>query len=155
MIACETMLTFYLFSQILFIFALPFLGLIKKRTLWTSVSMLVTAGGLFLCALPFFLRDKADYEGGWASHGGGDKLCGAQDTEEEEDFCEHHRVRDTPGMIAVFVGFFISGIGSSFFHSFGIPYIDDNMNKNQSPAFLGLIYASRTLGPGLGSILGR
>ena len=43
----------------------------------------------------------------------------AEKTAEEEDFCEGHRVRDTPGMIAVFVGFFISGIGSSFFHSFG------------------------------------
>ena len=136
---------------------MPFLGLIKKRTLWTSLSMMLTAGGLFLCALPFFLRDKADYVGGWVSTGGGDTLCGAQeaDKEAEEDYCEHNRVRDTSGMVAVFVGFFISGIGSSFFHSFGIPYIDDNTNKNQSPAFLGLIYASRTLGPGLGAILGR
>ena len=139
----------------MFIFALPFLGLIKKRTLWTSLSMMLTAGGLFLCTLPFFLRDKADYEGGWSSHGGGGALCGAHNYKEEADFCESHRVRDTSGMIAVFVGFFISGIGSSFFHSFGIPYIDDNTNKNQSPAFLGLIYAFRTLGPGLGSILGR
>ena len=114
--------------------------------------MMLTAFGLLLCALPFLLRDRTDYVGGWATHGAGDSLCGAQTGEED---CDKHAVRDTQGMVLVFVGFFISGIGSSFFHSFGIPYIDDNMNKNQSPAFLGLIYASRTLGPGLGSILGR
>ena len=136
----------------MFIFALPFLGLIKKRTLWTSLSMMLTACGLLLCALPFLLRDRADYVGGWATHGAGDSLCGAQTGEED---CDKHAVRDTQGMVLVFVGFFISGIGSSFFHSFGIPYIDDNINKNQSPAFLGLIYASRTLGPGLGAIVGR
>ena len=138
----------------MFIFALPFLGLIKKRTLWTSLSMMLTACGLLLCALPFFLRDRADYEGGWVTHKQGDLLCGSQ-RGEEENCGDKHRVRDTQGMVLVFVGFFISGIGSSFFHSFGIPYIDDNISKNQSPAFLGLIYASRTLGPGLGSILGR
>ena len=116
--------------------------------------MMLTAFGLFLCALPFFIRDKSDYEGGWVSHQGGGSLCGSEVAVSDEDFCEHHRVRDTGGMIAVFVGFFISGIGSSFFHSFGIPYIDDNTNKNQSPPFLGLVYGSRTLGPGLGAILG-
>ena len=36
-------------------------------------------------------------------------------------------------MTTIFIGFFISGIGSSFFHSFGIPYMDDNMSKNKSP----------------------
>ena len=58
-------------------------------------------------------------------------------------------------MTTIFIGFFISGIGSSFFHSFGIPYMDDNMSKNTSPTYLGLIYGSRTLGPALGAILGN
>ena len=42
-------------------------------------------------------------------------------------------MRDVGGMTTIFIGFFISGIGSSFFHSFGIPYMDDNMSKNKSP----------------------
>ena len=58
-------------------------------------------------------------------------------------------------MTTIFIGFFISGIGSSFFHSFGIPYMDDNMSKDTSPTYLGLIYGSRTLGPALGAILGN
>lgn len=64
-------------------------------------------------------------------------------------------MRDPGGMTTIFLGFFISGIGSSFFHSFGIPYIDDNISKNKSPAFLGLVYGSRTLGPALGALLGN
>jgi sodium-independent organic anion transporter len=57
-------------------------------------------------------------------------------------------------MAVIFLGFFITGIGTSFFHSFGIPYIDDNVPKNASPAVLGLVLGFRTLGPGLGAILG-
>ena len=43
-------------SQICFIFALPFLSKIHRRTLWTSVAMILTAFGLFLCASPFFAK---------------------------------------------------------------------------------------------------
>ena len=43
-------------SQICFIFALPFLSKIHKRTLWTSVAMMFAAFGLFLCASPFFAK---------------------------------------------------------------------------------------------------
>ena len=43
-------------SQICFIFALPFLSKIHRRTLWTSVAMICAALGLFLCASPFFAK---------------------------------------------------------------------------------------------------
>ena len=43
-------------SQICFIFALPFLSKIHRRTLWTSVAMMCAALGLFLCASPFFAK---------------------------------------------------------------------------------------------------
>ena len=33
--------------------------------------------------------------------------------------------------------------------------MDDNMSKDTSPTYLGLIYGSRTLGPALGAILGN
>ena len=32
-------------------------------------------------------------------------------------------IRDFYGMAVIFFGFFITGIGTSFFYSFGIPYI--------------------------------
>ena len=64
-------------------------------------------------------------------------------------------VRDHGGMVTIFFGIFFFGIGGAFFHSFGIPYIDDNVSKDKSPAYLGLIYGSRTLGPALGALLGN
>merc|ERR1711970_726622 len=79
-------------------------------------------------------------------------LCGK--THEGDDECSRKSVRDFWGMAIIFVGFFVSGIGSSFFHSFGIPYIDDNVSKDSSPAVLGIVLGSRNLGPGLGYVLG-
>jgi hypothetical protein len=46
-------------------------------------------------------------------------------------------VRDWGGMFTIFVGFFISGIGTSFYYSFGVPYLDDNVSKDNSPFALG------------------
>ena len=64
-----------IFSQILFIFVLPFLGLIKRRTLWTSLSMILASLGVLLCSLPFFLRDKSNYENGWNVQSSSKLLC--------------------------------------------------------------------------------
>ena len=74
--------------------------------------------------------------------GGGDERCKVQ------------VIRDWGGMALIFVGFFISGIGTSFFYSFGIPYIDDNVSKQNSPMALSFIMAGRVLGPALGYLLG-
>ena len=139
-------------SQICFIFALPFLSLIHRRALWTSVAMMLAAAGILLCASPYFAKDKAVYDGGWnvlEQEG----LC-TPDTEQEGGCAEFHRVRDHSAMAVIFIGFFIMGIGTSFFYSFGIPYLDDNTSKNSSPAVLGLVLGARTLGPGLGFMLG-
>ena len=139
-------------SQICFIFALPFLSKVHRRSLWTAVAMMLTAFGLFLCASPFFAKDKSLYDDGWnvqTKQG----LCKA-DRKSMEACSASDRIRDYGGMAVIFVGFFITGIGNSFYTSFGIPYIDDNVPKNASPAVLGLVQGLRTLGPGLGYVLG-
>eukprot|EP00092_Neocalanus_flemingeri_P008381 GFUD01009037.1.p1 GENE.GFUD01009037.1~~GFUD01009037.1.p1 ORF type:complete len:657 (+),score=126.71 GFUD01009037.1:144-2114(+) len=139
-------------SQIFFIFALPFLGIIRKRALWTSISMVGTSIGLFLCASPYLVKDKSLYDGGWNIKNSGN-ICGEHSTRDVEE-CSTKAVRDFWGMVIIFVGFFITGIGSSFFYSFGIPYIDDNVSKDSSPAVLGIVLGSRTLSPSLGYLLG-
>jgi len=139
-------------SQIFFICALPFLGRIRKRALWTSIAMISTSFGLFLCASPFFAKDKSLYNGGWNVQNTGD-ICGNHLVADVDD-CLAKSVRDVWGMVIIFVGFFITGIGTSFFYSFGIPYIDDNVSKDSSPAVLGIVLGTRTLGPGLGYLLG-
>jgi hypothetical protein len=47
-------------------------------------------------------------------------------------------------MFTIFVGFFISGIGTSFYYSFGVPYLDDNVPKENSPFLLGKIIITNT-----------
>ena len=59
----------------MFIFALPYLGLITKRPLWTAVSMVVTSCGLLLCTVPFFYKDPALYDGGWNTGDSNDRFC--------------------------------------------------------------------------------
>ena len=68
--------------------------------------------------------------------------------------CKVQQVRDWAGLAIIFIGFFISGIGTSFFYSFGIPYIDDNVSKRNSPMALSFIMAGRVLGPAMGYLLG-
>jgi len=46
-------------------------------------------------------------------------------------------VRDWSGLLTIFFGFFISGFGTSFYFSFGIPFVDDNVPKKNSPLILG------------------
>jgi len=116
--------------------------------------MVVTSCGLLLCTVPFFYKDPALYDGGWNTGDSNDRFCNPNAVNITYE-CSGKAVRDPLGMTTIFIGFFISGIGSSFFHSFGIPYMDDNMSKNTSPTYLGLIYGSRTLGPALGAILGN
>ena len=43
-------------SQIAFILVLPFLRRLNKRILWTSLALMVSSLGIFLCALPYFLK---------------------------------------------------------------------------------------------------
>ena len=112
--------------------------------------MLLTSFGLFLCASPFFVKDKSLCDGGWSTHHSAD-ICGENNKGVED--CST-KVRDFWGMVIIFVGFFITGIGSSFFYSFGIPYIDDNVSKDSSPAALWIVLGTRTLGLGLGYRLG-
>ena len=42
-----------------------------------------------------------------------------------DDDCK--TIRDFYGMAVIFLGFFITGIGTSFFYSFGIPYIGTSL----------------------------
>lgn len=141
-------------SQIFFILVLPFLPRIKKRTLWTSIAMMFSALGFFICATPFFAKDKELYSRGWEVQQATAKgLCLPQ--EENTKTCNPSKVRDWGGMFAIFIGFFISGIGTSFYYSFGVPYLDDNVPKENSPFLLGIMSAARTMGPALGYVLGN
>ena len=54
----------------------------------------------------------------------------------------------------VFIGIFVVGIGSTGLYSFGVPFLDDNAGKEDSPMALGYAMTSRIVGPTIGYALG-
>lgn len=50
---------------------------------------------------------------------------------------------DWLGLMFVFFGIGLTGIGNSLFYSFGIVYLDDNSGKENSPFMLGLTFTFR------------
>ena len=50
-----------------------------------------------------------------------------------------HSYKDWTSMWVVFFGIFLLGIATSFFYSFGLPYVDDNSEKEDSPLLLSLV----------------
>merc|ERR1719193_2562919 len=61
---------------------------------------------------------------------------------------------DWIGLIFMFSGIALTGIGNSLFYSFGIVYLDDNSGKQNSPLVLALTFTFRLIGPTLGYLLG-
>jgi len=144
------------FSQIFFILLLPFLPKIKKRTMWTSIAMISSSLGIFLCAMPFFLRPQSDYAEGWNlvdTSSEEEALC-TDNPQDQQDCLDDNKGKSISDVVLIFVGFFITGFGTSFYYSFGVPYIDDNMPRQSSPFAIGILTAARTIGPALGSFLG-
>jgi len=135
-------------SQICFLLLLPFLSKVGNKSTWCSVAMLGAALGCLLCAVPHWARTSDKFHGGGYSGQGG--LCG-KDTPQN---CPSQSIRNWSGILTIFFGIFIVGIGSSSLTSFGLPYIDDNIPKEQSPAFMGIYMATKNIGPALGSALG-
>ena len=57
-------------------------------------------------------------------------------------------------MAIIFIGIFVVGIGSTGIYSFGVPFLDDNAGKENSPMALGYAMTSRIVGPTIGYALG-
>ena len=57
-------------------------------------------------------------------------------------------------MAIVFIGIFVVGIGSTGIYSFGVPFLDDNAGKENSPTALEYAMTSRIVGPTIGYALG-
>ncbi|TRY69950.1 hypothetical protein TCAL_04473 [Tigriopus californicus] len=148
-------------SQFLFIFALPFIVKAKRRPLWTSLGLVCTGIGCFLMALPHWLSpvaevlelEELEFQRNHSSTAG---LCGSvYHPASLEGSCdaEGNRNIDLVGLIIVFIGIVLTGIGNCVFWSFGIAYLDDNSGHGNSPIMLSITYTFRLLGPTLGFLL--
>lgn len=79
-------------------------------------------------------------------------LC--QPINEPEDCDVESTLKDWLSMAIIFTGIFLVGIGSTGIYSFGLPFLDDSAGKENSPYSLTFAMVCRTLGPGLGFLLG-
>ena len=79
-------------------------------------------------------------------------LCYRENT--PVDTCDGKTQKDWLSVVIIFIGIFTVGMGSTGIFSFGIPYVDDNSSKENSPVTLSFAMASRIAGPTLGYILG-
>ena len=71
-----------------------------------------------------------------------------------EDGTSGKQYKDWLSMGIVFMGIFVVGIGSTFIYAFGIPFLDDNAGKENSPLALAFAMTSRIVGPAIGYSLG-
>ena len=135
------------------------LNRVKKRPLYLGLTMCLSAVGMFLIAAPHFLgrhqRVLLDDDG--SSHLSNTTDASKSDiclTERQSSCNQDHPTKDIGSLVIIFIGIFLVGIGVSFYYSFGIPYVDDNSGKTQSPFLLSVVAAARTLGPTVGYVLG-
>ena len=68
--------------------------------------------------------------------------------------CDGKAPKDWISVVIIFIGIFTVGVGSTGIFSFGIPYIDDNTQRKESPLALSSIMAGRIIGPTCGYVLG-
>ncbi len=147
-------------AQGAFIVFTPFLHRVSRRPLFMSLAVTFSAIGFFIQASPYFInRAKAWKYNETAAdiahvvvpfcglNNDGDKTtCNVHDVEMAE--------KDVTSLALMFTGNFVVGFGTNFLYAFGYPYGDDNINKGHSPFMIGLLWASRLLGPALGYLLG-
>ena len=84
-------------------------------------------------------------------------LCGSDHHPNSlEGMCaeDGSRIVDWTGLIIVFLGVALTGVGNSLFWCFGMVYLDDNSGKGNSPFMLSLTFVFKLIGPTFGSLLG-
>ena len=147
-------------SQILFLFVMPFMIKVKRRPLWTAVGLACSGIGCIIICLPHFISDSLAIihsPSNSTMNGMQPGMCGADEhpaSLEKQCHEDGTKVVDWLGLLVIFFGIVLTGIGNSCFYSFGVAYLDDNMSHENSPAILGITYTFRLLGPTLGFFLG-
>lgn len=145
-------------SQIFFILFLPFVGRVRKRPLFMGLSILLSAFGLLIVAIPHFTGEQkylsVNQQTNYVKSNGTENLCNGGRVEAIKDICDGTSHKDWASLGVVFLGIFLLGFGVSFYFSFGLPYVDDNTAKANSPLSLSIVMAARIIGPTLGYMLG-
>ncbi|CAG7725964.1 unnamed protein product [Allacma fusca] len=160
-------------SQIIFSLVLGYYGGKGHRPRWIAVGVLFSAAACFLLASPHLfygagedalsLTEEYSHilevpDKNFASHMTKAPVDGAKKSKvqlcmktriREKDDCDKGDASIIP-LVFIFVSQFVAGIGVLLFFSLGGPYLDDNVEKTNSPMLFGITSSLRLVGPTLG-----
>jgi MFS family permease len=138
-------------SQMLINPLIGHLGTKYNRPLIMAIGEMVVALSCFMCAVPYFIYGPNDN----ILDNRNSSLIGSKN-----ELCDSNRqiiCSDSatvwPAVIILWIASFVNGLGYTAFYTVGLPYIDDNTSKKNSPMYLSFTAAIRLLGPSLGFLL--
>ncbi|XP_068606659.1 solute carrier organic anion transporter family member 4A1 [Brachionichthys hirsutus] len=113
---------------------------------WLGWGMLIVALGSLVFALPHF--STPPYQ---VSMPEGTGMCSANHT----SLCQDQDGGGLSSYCSVFMlGQFLHGMGSTPLYTLGVTYLDENVNADYAPVYIGIFYTAAILGPAAGYLLG-
>ncbi|MCJ8740616.1 hypothetical protein PDJAM_G00060970 [Pangasius djambal] len=124
-----------------------------------GIGAIIASMAAFLIALPHFISGKYEYtvqtDSTMENVSG---LCQAVSNGQaaySNQTCSEIKSHANNAVFPILLlGQLLLGIGGVPIQPFGISYIDDYANKNNSPFYLGILFALTVIGPALGYLLG-
>lgn len=126
-----------------------------NRARLIGIGELVLAFGSFLTASPYFIYGPGthllDASPLQARNGTNFEMCPADHSLEH---CENNESATVWLAVVIFIlGSWFRGMGYTCYFVVGLPYLDDNIKKEQSPMYISILQAIRLIGPACGFML--
>ncbi|KAK7091396.1 hypothetical protein V1264_009081 [Littorina saxatilis] len=136
---------------------ISYFGSGRYKARMVGVAVIISSLGSVLMALPHFTTGPYRLGGG-----SGTSLCNlASNTTTTvssvtaAEQCEVEQENSLSHYLYVFIlGQMLHGVGGTTIYTVGVALIDDSVNPSSTPLYLGILYGSAVLGPGLGYVVG-